>query len=335
MGNMSREKENEQSDLLEYCPAALNRLLVDIVDMVIVILDEDLRVQKYNRYFANMIAHPQGEIEGLAFDKLLEQDGELKLPLQGGERRQNLKFNREKIRKEKLAGSPFSCQIIREDDWYLLAGRPQLPEREEYFEKLTKLNNELVNKARELTKKNVELEKARSRIEELLRTDDLTGISNRRAFMEFFEKIFSLSRRHSSSLSLVMIDLDNFKEINDSFGHQTGDKVLIKTGELLADNVRQEDMAARIGGDEFSVLLPETSQKEAVDFARRLRVKIEEIKLEGVSHRLSASFGVAELGEEESRKEFMQRADENLYKAKNSGKDGVGITPEDERKGEI
>ena len=326
MRNIPQEHENNQNEMLEYCPAALNKLLVDIVDIVIVIMDKDLRVLEYNRAFADMIAYSAREIIGLDLHELLENDMGLKLPGQGELKEQNLKFRNEIIRNEKMIGFPLKCYIISESEWYLLAGRHQLPERDEFFQKLTKLNNELVNKTRELTKKNVELEKTRARIEELLRTDELTGISNRRAFMEFYEKFYSLSRRHSSLLSMVMIDLDNFKEINDTYGHNAGDEVLKKIGELLAENIRQEDMAARIGGDEFNILLPETSLEKAAEFAERLRVKIDQLDLDDISHKLSASFGVVELDEDESKDELLQRADENLYHAKETGKDRIDIS---------
>ncbi len=95
---------------------------------------------------------------------------------------------------------------------------------------------------------------------------------------------------------------------------------------MLAENIRQEDMAARIGGDEFNILLPETSLEKAAEFAERLRVKIDQLDLDDISHKLSASFGVVELDEDESKDELLQRADENLYHAKETGKDRIDIS---------
>ncbi len=320
MDNMSQKKESKQDSLLEYCPEALNRLLVDLVVMVIVIFDSNLIIQKYNKAFAEMLIYSEEEIKGLKFSELLEKDIELRLPHQGSTSKQVFKFKREVIAQEKWLGFPFNCYIINEDNMFLLSGSYQLPEREKYFKELTKLNNQLTNTTRELTQKNIELNKTRAKIEKLLRTDELTGISNRRAFMEFLKKIYSLSKRHNSSLSMVTVDLDNFKIINDTFGHQAGDEVLKAVGNLLADNIRQEDMAARIGGDEFSVLLPETKQEEAIEFAKRFKLGIEELSLDGISHELSASFGVAELRDEESIGEFLRRADKNLYRAKDTNR---------------
>ncbi len=320
---------NKENSLLEYCPKAIDRLLVDLVDMVIVVFDRDLKVQKYNRAFVNMLIYSEEEIKGLKFSELLEEDVKLKLPLQGRTRKQVLKFKKEVIAQEKWLGFPFDCYLINEDDIYFLAGNHQLPDREKYFKELTKLNNQLTNKTRELTQKNIELKKSREIIEKLLRTDELTGISNRRAFNEFYEKIYSLTRRHDSALSLVIIDLNNFKEINDTFGHKAGDEVLKTVGKLLADNIRQEDMAARIGGDEFSVLLPKSCREEAVEFVERIRLEFEDLNLDGISYEISASFGVAELDDQESMDEFLKRGDINLYKAKNMDKNKIGFSSED------
>lgn len=317
---MPGNTENNQENLLEYCPEAFNRFLVELSDMIIVVLDKDLKIRKYNKAFANMLVYSEEEIIGLNFSELLEEAINLKLPSHGRTRKQQLKFKNQVIAREKWLGFSFDCYIINEDDWYLLTGSYQLPEREEYFKKLTKLNNQLTNKTRELTSKNLELKKSREIIEKLLRTDELTGISNRRAFNEFFEKIYSLARRHASPLSLVIIDLDDFKIINDTYGHKAGDQVLKAVGKLLAATIRQEDIAARIGGDEFTVLLPETGINEANEFVSRVNLKLEELSLDEIPYKLSASFGVAELNQKETMDEFFRRADKNLYIAKNSNK---------------
>ena len=315
-----QECKNETENLIKYCPEALNKYLVNLVDSIIVVFDKDLKVQKYNKSFADMLIYTEEEINRLYLSDLLDDEINLKLPEQGRTRKQVLKFKNEVITREKWLGFPFDCYIINEDGLYLLAGSHRPPEKEEYYRELTKLNNQLANKTRKLTRKNLELKKSREIIEKLLRTDELTGISNRRAFNEFFEKIYSLARRHDSPLSLVIIDLDDFKIINDTYGHKTGDQVLKTTGKLLADNIRQEDMAARIGGDEFTVLLPNTKEEETAEFVRRLNLELEKLNLNEISQKLSASFGVAELNEKETMDEFFRRADKNLYIAKDSKK---------------
>lgn len=277
--------------------------------MILIILDDDLKVQKYNKAFRDMLA-PLEKVENLTIYELLADDIELKLPQKGEIEEQNLQF------KDKIGtGYPFKCFLSQGNDYYFLAGKQEKDE-EKLFHKITELNNELVNKSRELTRKNVELEKKKTEIEELLRTDSLTGIANRKAFEEFFERIFSLAKRHSSPLSLIMLDLDDFKKINDTYGHQIGDKVLKSIGKLLKESTREGDMAARVGGDEFYILQPNTSREEAMTFVERLKVALEQLNLPEVPNKLSASFGVVELNENESMEEFLQRVDKRMFNAK-------------------
>lgn len=309
MKNNSDQNQNRKSKLINSCPTAVNKLLVDIVDILIVVFDKDLKVRKYNKTFEEII-FPQEKIENLNIYELLEDDVDLNLPQKGEIKEQKLQF-KDEIRID----YPFKCYLIREEDYYLLAVKQERNEQK-FFHKISQLNNELVNKSRELTRKNIELEKKKAKIEELLRKDNLTGLANRRSFEEFFEKIFSLARRHSLSLSLIMLDLDNFKKINDTYGHQIGDEVLKSIGELLKKNTRQGDMAARVGGDEFYILQPNTSHKEAVAYVERLKIEIDEFNLPEVDHKISASFGVVELQESESMDEFIERVDKKMYSAK-------------------
>ncbi|MGM0421416.1 MAG: GGDEF domain-containing protein [Bacillota bacterium] len=307
--NLFDKDSDGESEFINSCPTAVNKLLAEIVDMVVVVFDKDLKIQKFNSAFREMIA-PLEEIKNLNIYELLADDVELDLPQKGEVKEQRVLF------KDKTeTGYPVKCYLIQEDNCYLLAGRQKKTEKE-FFHKISELNNELVNKTRELTRKNVELENKKAKIEELLRTDNLTGLANRRAFKEFFEKFFALARRHSSSLSLIMLDLDDFKMVNDTYGHQTGDKVLESIGELLRENTRQGDMIARVGGDEFYILQPNTSLQEAEAFVERLKVKFEELALPEMSASISASFGVVELKENESMEEFLQRVDKRLYNSK-------------------
>ncbi|MGM0438186.1 MAG: diguanylate cyclase [Bacillota bacterium] len=303
------QNQSEENKLIDSCPTAMNKLLVDLVDMLIVVFDKNLKVRKYNKAFEEII-FSQEKIENLNIYELLEDDVELNLPQKGEIKEQKLQF-----KDEIKIDYPFKCYLIREEDYYLLALKEERNEQD-FFHKISQLNNELVNKSRELTRKNIELEKKKAKIEELLRKDNLTGLANRRSFEEFFEKIFSLARRHMLSLSLIMLDLDNFKKINDTYGHQIGDEVLKSIGELLKKNARQEDMAARVGGDEFYILQPNTSHKEAVNYVERLQIEIDKLNLPEVAHKISASFGVVELQDGEAMNEFMQRVDKEMYSAK-------------------
>ncbi len=166
------------------------------------------------------------------------------------------------------------------------------------------------------------LARQNARLAELATTDDLTGLKNRRRFHEDLNVFFSLSARRSEPLSLVMIDLDQFKAYNDSFGHPAGDLILSALAEILRENIREHDVAARYGGEEFVVLLPSTDAHEANALAERLRERIENRgwPLRGVT----ASLGVATSGPTiASIEALIEAADQALYLAKRKGRNRV------------
>ena len=188
------------------------------------------------------------------------------------------------------------------------------------FDSISRLNNELANLTRELTKKNIELQKANKRINELLKTDELTGISNRRNFIEYFNKMLASALRHKLPLTLAMADIDDFKTINDQYGHQAGDQVLIDFAKLLSEKCREEDLPARFGGEEFIVLLVHTEVDQGYQMAERIRKAFEEItEIEG-PQKITISFGLARLKEEDTLESLINRADRALYRSKALGK---------------
>lgn len=134
------------------------------------------------------------------------------------------------------------------------------------------------------------------RAETLAKLDPLTGLKNRRAFYDSTDPIWSVSLRHGHPLSVVLLDIDSFKRINDAYGHACGDYVLTATAGVLTDTIRKQDLAARWGGEEFILLLPETGLQQAVALAERLRRTIEAMDLTHAGHkvRISASFDVAQ-----------------------------------------
>jgi diguanylate cyclase (GGDEF)-like protein len=157
-------------------------------------------------------------------------------------------------------------------------------------------------------------------------TDSLTGLLNRRALESAAAREIAHAHRRKSPLALVLIDLDHFKEINDLHGHQGGDAALCVTAECLTKNLRAADLIARIGGEEFVALLPDSDEPQATLTAERIRFELENLGLKhlrkGVS--ISASFGVTRLLPEDSALEqLLARADQALYHAKKSGRNQV------------
>jgi diguanylate cyclase (GGDEF)-like protein len=161
-------------------------------------------------------------------------------------------------------------------------------------------------------------------------TDSLTGLANRRTLDEEIVLEWRRARRVGDSLAFVLLDLDNFKQVNDTHGHQAGDAVLRAVGQVLLGGVRQVDLAGRYGGEEFALILPETDLTGALKLAERLRIALETTPVElpdGTSLQVTASFGVGLKDELSSADELVAVADEALYAAKRAGKNRVMPEP--------
>jgi diguanylate cyclase (GGDEF)-like protein len=174
---------------------------------------------------------------------------------------------------------------------------------------------------RDITKRKAIEEKLR----ELAVTDNLTGALNRHGFGEIAENAFLVSKRYSRPLSILMIDADHFKDINDNYGHDAGDRVLIRFSSVVSETLRSTDVLCRYGGEEFLALLPETTFEEAAILADRLlsALRTTEVRIgDHVTVRFTVSIGVASLTPEvQDLASVIQRADEALYKAKKEGRD--------------
>jgi diguanylate cyclase (GGDEF)-like protein len=165
-------------------------------------------------------------------------------------------------------------------------------------------------------------------IRNMSRTDALTGIHNRRSIMDLLDREVARTIRHGPPLSVVLLDLDHFKNINDTWGHPTGDRVLQAAAQIMRDTIRQSDVVGRYGGEEFMILLPETALKGACTLIERCREQLERtviISDSGENVRVSASFGLACNQELEgfSAEVLIKAADEALYRAKEGGRNRV------------
>jgi len=177
----------------------------------------------------------------------------------------------------------------------------------------------------ELSLRNERLEAVIRQLEKKARTDELTALSNRRWFDLMLEASWAEAVRHDLPLSLMMIDLDGFKQLNDTAGHQRGDEMLKIVSRVLHANCREVDTCARLGGDEFCVLMPHTRAPDALRVATRVRDAFTEAAPpahEG-EPRLTMSIGIAEidLSRPVNTRQLVQHADEALYAAKNAGRD--------------
>ncbi len=172
-----------------------------------------------------------------------------------------------------------------------------------------------------------EEQRIRDILEQQASIDSLTGISNRRHFYERGEIEVKRALRHSTTLAALMLDADHFKKVNDTYGHDVGDRVLKEFASIMRQTLREVDVFARIGGEEFAVLLPNTDDSKALDVAERLRLKLEQCELplpEGGNIRFTVSIGLAMLAPAEQRLDsLLKKADTALYQAKQQGRNRV------------
>ncbi len=168
------------------------------------------------------------------------------------------------------------------------------------------------------------MKKMEDELKKLSITDQLTGIYNRLKFAKSLTDEISRWKRYDSGLSLIMFDIDHFKNVNDSFGHDIGDEVLIKMTNLIKEYIRDSDVFSRWGGEEFMILLPHTKIKDASNLSERIRKKIENKYFRG-PNTITCSFGVTEFTIDDTEESFTKRVDEALYESKHSGRNQVTI----------
>ena len=180
-----------------------------------------------------------------------------------------------------------------------------------------------------LKERNQQLQDSLQRVEELAATDPLTGLYNRRHFAKLLDQMFAEARRYDTDLACVMVDLDHYKHLNDSYGHQVGDELLVLAGKVICANLRAADAAARYGGDEFVLLLPHASNDEASLVGQRIREEFVAAsagllkRAEGVT----MSMGVASLKAHGPvhADQLVAAADRALYRAKDLGKNRICV----------
>ena len=163
------------------------------------------------------------------------------------------------------------------------------------------------------------------RLDRLSQTDDLTNLANRRAMLRQISHEIGRHERHQRPFCILVGDIDFFKEVNDQFGHECGDQVLINVAHTLENNTKKQDIAARWGGEEFLILLPETDLSQGKLSAERLRAAIEQLETKYNGHiiKVTMSFGISEFKDGQSYNSIIQEADDLLYKAKQSGRNRV------------
>jgi diguanylate cyclase (GGDEF)-like protein len=163
-------------------------------------------------------------------------------------------------------------------------------------------------------------------VKELAIRDGLTGLYNHRHFQEMLTYTLNHADRFSTEASLLMLDVDDLKKINDTYGHQAGDAVLSSIGSTLTESLRKVDIPARYGGDEFAVILPNTNKQGSVAVAEKIRSRLKKVTLKSDSREVPVTFsiGIATFPQSASGKELLvEKADRALYESKNHGKNRI------------
>lgn len=168
------------------------------------------------------------------------------------------------------------------------------------------------------------LHNLKARIEELAATDDLTGVLNRRMYEITVRQEMARCRRYTQPLSMIMVDIDHFKNINDTLGHSRGDLVLRGIADAISDNLRASDYLFRYGGEEFVVLSPQTDIDGVHILANRIKTNVQKLRLPGVPP-LTISLGLVSSNHEMSCQDMLEKADEALYAAKTKGRNRIEL----------
>ena len=174
----------------------------------------------------------------------------------------------------------------------------------------------------------IELEEANQELKRLSQTDRLTNLNNRGFWEECLVKEFQRKRRNHGISTLLIFDIDHFKNVNDTYGHAGGDEAIVQLAKILRRNLRETDIGGRYGGEEFAVILTDTTAEEALVFAERVRKVVErsQIAFNDFEFQFTISLGIAEYSDKlDSHQKWIEAADEALYKAKTTGRNKVCV----------
>lgn len=243
-----------------------------------------------------------------------------------------------------LGADDFICRPIRDLEFLArvraglirVKGQREVFSERDFFRNAVRHEEELSNKILDqhlhlreafsnIERINRELQQSNRKLERIARYDMLSGLLNRMSLFHAIDMEIERSVRNNIPLSGIMIDLDHFKAVNDNYGHLAGDEVLRKLGKILIEQMRRYDQAGRYGGEEFFLILPDTSLEQAMSIAERFRQRIAEVPVKIGEEELTvtASFGIASFRPGESREHWIARADRAMYKAKQSGRNRV------------
>ncbi|OFV71975.1 sensor domain-containing diguanylate cyclase [Acetobacterium wieringae] len=287
--------------------------VIDSVGDILIIMDSDLKILRINQYTRLFLSKHCGQIVGSPIDTIFDgssslRDLQAKLIL--NPRLENIEGTMIKDNHQKTTVIA-SISAYRSEDGQILG----------YI-----LNAKDISKTKQILKKleesNLFLKKQESILLTQSTIDALTGACNRGCIFNILEDIHANTPLLYSTFSVIMIDLDHFKSVNDRFGHQAGDTVLVETVQIIMDNLRKSDFLGRYGGEEFLIVMPDTTLNEGYQIAQRIRIKIKDTRFYHDRIELTISGGIAEW-DHNSVSELIETADRLLYQAKKQGRNTI------------
>ncbi|QLC72431.1 diguanylate cyclase [Pseudomonas sp. LPB0260] len=299
---------------------------VQSIDVGVIMLDREYRVEIWNSFMENHSGRPPSEVHQQSFFEVFPEVDE--------------DWFRNKLETVALLGTP--AFTIWEQRPYLVRFKNYQPitgQEDHMYQNVTLIplratNSEvahicvIIYDVTEVATNKRQLQAANLELKRLSSTDRLTGLNNRGHWEEALRLEYARHQRYRTMASLVMFDIDHFKKVNDTYGHQAGDKVIQGVANLVLAHVRTNDIAGRYGGEEFAVLLPDTDAKGAQLFAERLRLAVEAMRVEhdGVVIPVTISLGVADLAPPSTgHEQLIEWADHALYASKKGGRNRTSL----------
>jgi diguanylate cyclase (GGDEF)-like protein len=283
--------------------------------MFLLIFDEQQKIVSHSHSLLKH-THQQGSFIGKKLDSIFHETEIGKLLSSEEKTIQILSMKPDAI--------TWKCYLLKNRENIILTGERLKMNDNTTMNQLVNLTNEIANLGRELQRKNRELKRANEKITSLSRIDPLTQLYNRRYFQEIFAQNISMAERHGTPVCIILCDIDHFKSVNDTYGHDAGDLVLTEFSELIRESCRKEDIPVRFGGEEFVILLQNSDGKAGQMAAEKLRKMLEE-KTILADRTITASFGVAEFFPGNTAAVVIKHADASLYKSKESGRNRVTL----------
>lgn len=296
-----------------------------LVSVVVVVVTEDGQLVRANAGFHHLLASPQGQaaLPGNiaaffiqpSFAQLTSTLSEAEQPVYTG-----LLTIGDAGRRDihSLTGV-----VHRQGQHLLVVAEHDINEMARLNTQILDLNEQMAEVQRELLRTNRRLQDSEARFKTMSITDPLTGLANRRRLEEFIQGEMERAHRYGENFAVIMADLDHFKHINDQYGHGVGDEVLCGFARMLREQVRENDLAGRLGGEEFIAVLPRTELNAATILAERLRAATPTVSAHGLKAEVTASFGVTRHQTGDTIHTLLQRVDHALYDAKARGRDRV------------